>query len=215
MSELIDWISAHGVAALLVGFASAWFLQAFRSRLASHKAYRLGREEMAEETERAKDFLVPGQRCPECGALEGPCAHYELNPYDEGRNPVLEAADAGRKTVLAGEMFKWRTQAGAAWARPRRFKYKGPGGRYRIGAWEDGGPNDKWTGSDLNVEDVRWYRKAAEQGSARAQYNLGHAYYNGEGVVKDPEEAVRWYRKAAEQGDADAQRALADALVQM
>ena len=46
---------------------------------------------------------------------------------------------------------------------------------------------------------------SAEQGDAKAQTNLGYAYYNGEGVAKDQGEAVRWYRMAAEQGNADAQ----------
>ena len=54
-------------------------------------------------------------------------------------------------------------------------------------------------------EAVRWYRKAAEQGIAQAQYNLGVCYEFGKGVSKDQAEAVRWYRKAAEQGDARAQ----------
>jgi TPR repeat protein len=54
-------------------------------------------------------------------------------------------------------------------------------------------------------EAVKWYRKAAEQGDATAQYSLGLMYYNGKGVPKDDVEAVKWYRKAAEQGDATAQ----------
>ncbi len=49
------------------------------------------------------------------------------------------------------------------------------------------------------------YRKAAEQGDARAQVDLGVAYAKGEGVPKDEKQAVDWYRKAAEQGDAGAQ----------
>jgi len=52
------------------------------------------------------------------------------------------------------------------------------------------------------------YRTAAEQGDAKAQYNLGMCYYNGEGVVKDQTEAVKWWRKAAEQGHAKAQSTL-------
>ena len=48
-------------------------------------------------------------------------------------------------------------------------------------------------------------RKAAEQGDADAQYNLGFMYATGDGVIKDAAEAVKWYRKAAEQGYADAQ----------
>ena len=50
-----------------------------------------------------------------------------------------------------------------------------------------------------------WYRKAADQGYARAQNNLGSMYYEGNGVKQDYEEAVKWYRKAAEQELASAQ----------
>ena len=55
-----------------------------------------------------------------------------------------------------------------------------------------------------------WYRKAAEQGYADAQYNLGILYANGQGVTQDYAEAARWYRKAADQGDAIAQINLDD-----
>ena len=55
---------------------------------------------------------------------------------------------------------------------------------------------------------VRWYRRAAEQRDAVAQYNLGWIYEYGRGVQRDRVEAVRCYRLAAEQGDADAQKAL-------
>ena len=49
-----------------------------------------------------------------------------------------------------------------------------------------------------------WY-KAAEQGHAVAQNNLGNLYYLGEGVPKDAGQAAIWYRKAAKQGHAAAQ----------
>lgn len=55
------------------------------------------------------------------------------------------------------------------------------------------------------VEAARWYRRAAEQGLARAQYNLGLLYDLGEGVPEDHVEAVKWYRLAADQEDAQAQ----------
>ena len=48
-------------------------------------------------------------------------------------------------------------------------------------------------------------RRSAEQGYADAQFNLGLAYYRGEGVSQDYTQAVSWYRKAAEQGVAAAQ----------
>jgi len=57
---------------------------------------------------------------------------------------------------------------------------------------------------------VFWYRKAAEQGLADAQNNLGTMYRDGLGVAQeDYTEAVFWYRKAAEQGLAKAQNNLA------
>ena len=56
-----------------------------------------------------------------------------------------------------------------------------------------------------NHEAVESYRKAAEQGDAKAQYNLGNCYMSGIGVVKKYELGVEWFRKAAEQGFAEAQ----------
>jgi TPR repeat protein len=56
-----------------------------------------------------------------------------------------------------------------------------------------------------DAEAVKWYRKAAEQGNAQAQSNLGLMYDNGEGVPEEDAEAVKWIRKAAEQGDPRAQ----------
>ncbi len=49
------------------------------------------------------------------------------------------------------------------------------------------------------------FRPLAQQGDARAQYNLGFMYSKGRGVPQDDKEAVRWYRLAAEQGRAEAQ----------
>jgi TPR repeat protein len=53
-----------------------------------------------------------------------------------------------------------------------------------------------------------WYRKAADQGAAPAQNNLGVGYANGPGVPQDDAAAVTWYRKAADQGYARAQHNL-------
>lgn len=58
------------------------------------------------------------------------------------------------------------------------------------------------------LEAVKWYRKAAEQGYANAQYNLGWCYDLGRGVARDYVEAAKWYRKAAAQGHSTAQIAL-------
>jgi len=58
------------------------------------------------------------------------------------------------------------------------------------------------------VEAVKWFRKAAEQNIALAQFDLGICYDNGQGVAKDEVEAVKWFRKAAEQNFAPAQFSL-------
>jgi len=56
------------------------------------------------------------------------------------------------------------------------------------------------------AEAVKWYRKAADQGFANAQFNLGYMYANGRGVVKDEVEAYKWYLLAGAQGDEDAKK---------
>lgn len=49
------------------------------------------------------------------------------------------------------------------------------------------------------------YQKAAQQGYATAQYNLGRMYATGQGVQTNYAEAIIWYRKATDQGNAAAQ----------
>ena len=55
-------------------------------------------------------------------------------------------------------------------------------------------------------EAARWWRKAAEQGHAEAQYRLASdCYGQGQGVQKSAADAAMWYRRAAEQGHAEAE----------
>lgn len=54
-----------------------------------------------------------------------------------------------------------------------------------------------------------WYCRAAEQGHAEAQNNLGSMYQRGLGGERDLVEAVLWYRTAALQGEPVAQYNLA------
>jgi TPR repeat protein len=58
-------------------------------------------------------------------------------------------------------------------------------------------------------EAALWFRKAAEQGLASAQNEIGFAHECGRGVPEDHDQAAFWYRKAADQGNADAQFCLA------
>ena len=68
-------------------------------------------------------------------------------------------------------------------------------------------------GSTLQANDwknapISEVQKAAEQGLAEAQLDLGVMYFKGSGVAQDYKQAVFWTHKAAEQGNANAQRIL-------
>ena len=132
--------------------------------------------------------------------------------YANGEGVPKDDAEAVRWYRLAAEQgTASRSRASVRQARacprttPRRCggsasplsSYEALGLIYANGAAQ-GVPKD-------DAEAVRWFRLAAEQGTARAQFNLGVMYDNGEGVPEDDAEAVRWYRLAAEQGYAAAQ----------
>jgi len=55
---------------------------------------------------------------------------------------------------------------------------------------------------------LRWFLRAARNGSATSQYRLGLTYTGGLlGCAKDPDAAKYWFSKAALQGDQDAKSA--------
>jgi TPR repeat protein len=55
------------------------------------------------------------------------------------------------------------------------------------------------------LQALQWFQKAAAQGDADAQWQLGSMYANGKGVPQNYKEAVEWYRRAADQGYRPAQ----------
>ncbi len=56
-----------------------------------------------------------------------------------------------------------------------------------------------------NLQAIKWFRKAAEQGHASGQFSLGFMLYHyHEGIQTDYSEAAKWFQKAAEQGHARA-----------
>ena len=52
-----------------------------------------------------------------------------------------------------------------------------------------------------DAEAVKWYRRAAAQGRAKAQGHLGRMYALGEGVPEDDVQAYMWLNLSAAQGD--------------
>jgi len=57
----------------------------------------------------------------------------------------------------------------------------------------DGVPEDK-------PEGFKWFKKAAEKGSAESYWRLGICYDEGQGVAKNPKEAFKCFEKAANKG---------------
>jgi TPR repeat protein len=58
------------------------------------------------------------------------------------------------------------------------------------------------------AEALTWYQKAADQGYAKAQNNIGWLYEQGLGVAQDLAKAREWYKKSADGGNAKAKAAL-------
>ena len=106
---------------------------------------------------------------------------------------LLEARGTDRDKPRAIAMFssalapvQLAAREGSAWAQSDLADY-----------YVDGFVIDKDLGSA-----AFWYRKAAEQGYAPAQTNLGWLYFNGyEGVAPNRAVAVHWFSEAAAQGN--------------
>ena len=58
------------------------------------------------------------------------------------------------------------------------------------------------------VEAIKWWRRAAERGHAKAQFTLAARHSGGDGVPKDYAEEAKWLRLAAEQDHVGAQEHL-------
>jgi TPR repeat protein len=61
-----------------------------------------------------------------------------------------------------------------------------------------------------DAQAVAWWRQAAEQGDADAQYSLGLAYSLGRGVPQDYVEAHKWFNLAASRVSAEIQKTFAE-----
>jgi TPR repeat protein len=58
-----------------------------------------------------------------------------------------------------------------------------------------------WAGGKDEAKAVEWYTKAAEQGHALSQYDLGFMWLLGEGTAQDTLKGMEWLNKAGEQGE--------------
>jgi hypothetical protein len=59
-----------------------------------------------------------------------------------------------------------------------------------------------------DIKAADYFLKAADQGVADAQDNIGYMYYHGRGVAQDTNIAKEWLKKSANQGFKAAQESL-------
>jgi len=67
-----------------------------------------------------------------------------------------------------------------------------------------------WIGGKDEAKAVEWYMKAAAQGDAESQYDLGFMMLLGEGTAQNTLKGMEWLNQAAEQGNESACSLLAD-----
>jgi TPR repeat protein len=91
---------------------------------------------------------------------------------------------------------------------PTRTGYE-PEAQYRLGVLYSKGTKDVSRNKKMSL---KWLSKAAEQGHAKAQVELGHRYDEGIGIKKNDVFAVEWYRKSAMQGNMKGQTLLGTML---
>ena len=116
---------------------------------------------------------------------------------------ALAEAGSGEGLYRLGLMKKGglgsvRPDAGEAWNLFERAAEQGhPGGQLETAL--------KYRGWGNHQEAESWFRLAAEQGNARAQFFLGVMYEFGQGVRRNLRRAATWYESAAEQDHNSAQ----------
>ncbi len=113
--------------------------------------------------------------------------------------------------LLAGNTSAWQQvpRAGAARREPldlvsliRAADSGDPVAQTRLGEFQQS------RGQAGSAPAAKWYRRAADQGYAPAQYRLGLMYADGRGVQQSASEAEKWLRRAANQHYAPATVAL-------
>ena len=113
-----------------------------------------------------------------------------------------EKGDVGAQYTLAeiyldGALGEPDTERGRYWLLQAAAQHK-PEAEHRLGLMDASERPPNWMGA------AEWFRRAAEQGYANAQYNLGVLYAEGKGVEASKVTAGEWFAKAAVQGHRDA-----------
>lgn len=122
--------------------------------------------------------------------------------YYEGKGVRKDEAEGARWWQLADQQ-QHDANVTAAEEGDVEAQY-GLGMEYVWGSWATDENSEEY-----NQQEARkWFRLAAEQKHAAAQYELGMLYRGGWILPGDPAECFKWVQRAAEQGDAEASQRL-------
>lgn len=175
-------------------------LQAFNDIQNEALAWARGQSPQGEDT----GELVPEKLEQTEVALPEPEPEPEVEP-----EPAPSTEDAAIEATLEPEQALDAFDAAAA-ALPDDPLYEAalqgePDAQCALGArYADGGGGEQ----DF-ARSLEWYTKAAEQGNAKAQWNVAILYARGpEGITQDVQQAAQWCQQAADQGFAAAQATL-------
>lgn len=144
---------------------------------------------------------------------------YDKGQYDSAVNLVREAADMGNPYALITLACFYGNGTGVEKDEQKALEWAHKAEEILIEIAEHGDVaaqlylaaqyRDGNNGFELNKDKAfEWFQRAAEQGDAQAQYEVGMCYELGTGVKQNYNEAAEWYHKAAEQGNTYAQMQL-------
>ena len=115
------------------------------------------------------------------------CIHAVDKMDPDAKCPFCRVPTISEKEII--EMIKKRVEMGDAKA------------IYSLGCYYNGG---KYGFPQDRAKALEHWHRAAELGHTEAYYNIGNAYYKGNGVERDMKKAKHYYELAAMGGDADA-----------
>jgi localization factor PodJL len=186
LSSLVLWTAAGAVAAALAG--GAFYYSEHRSaKLASPTPER---DALALPTDAAPGSIAESaaQAEPEAAAPPAAASGPEAAPAAPADQGPTRAAPLHPTSALESDAAA-QTLEEAALRGDRSAQYQ-----LALQRFDDARP----------VQAVALLRRAAEQGSAMAQYRLAKVYERGEGVPVNKQQAHRWTEKAAFAGNAKA-----------
>jgi TPR repeat protein len=131
---------------------------------------------------------------------------------DASGQPVPEEQLKEAQAKLLEERAKEKDEQARALAQIQQTRKKAEAGdadaQVEMGDFYSGAQATSLKSLRDDAEAFRWYRRAADQKNAFAEYVVGDAYLNGTGVSKDVGAAIPWFRRSADQGNFQAQTGL-------